>query len=94
MSDISATEALNKVKSVQRGTYLFVDLDNRFLYVGKSDSEKRTLHKRLQEHFERLNSSVVADGTIDPFEVSKVYVWQADEEENLDNREKQLISDI
>ncbi len=70
------------------GVYLFLDLDNHYVYVGRS----KNIHKRLTHHFIAHNSSIVTDGTIDLFEMNKVFVWFVDSKEDTTEKEEELIA--
>jgi hypothetical protein len=70
------------------GVYLFLDLDDQYLYVGRSGN----IHKRLTQHFIAHNSSIVTDGTIDLFEMKRVFVWFVDSTQATEEKEEKLIA--
>ncbi len=53
------------------GIYIFYGFDDTPLYVGKSGN----LKNRLGQHFIRFDSSIIADRTLDPYEVAYIRYW-------------------
>lgn len=79
----------NEVQEYKKpGVYLFLDLDDHYLYAGRSGN----IHQRLTDHFIAHNSSIVTDGTIDLFEMKKVFVWFVDSIEETKQKEEELIA--
>jgi excinuclease UvrABC nuclease subunit len=74
MSSMQSGRSPFAVVGDRPGVYLIVDLDERPLYVGKSNR----VRNRLLEHFVGQNSSVTADGILDLYDVLRVYVWYCD----------------
>jgi hypothetical protein len=69
------------------GVYLLLDLDERPLYVGKSNR----LRNRLNQHFLLQNSSATADGLLDVYEVLRVHIWYG-AADDLDDMEASLFA--
>jgi hypothetical protein len=65
----------SKVKNIP-GVYLMQDMDGNSLYAGKG----KRVRRRLERHFYRQDSSVTADGLLDIYEVSKIFVWYAEQQ--------------
>ncbi|MFQ5981464.1 MAG: GIY-YIG nuclease family protein [Candidatus Heimdallarchaeota archaeon] len=79
----------NEVEKYKRpGVYLLLDLDDQFLYAGRSGN----IRQRLDNHFIAHNSSIITDGTIDLFEISKVFVWFVESREETKQKEEELIA--
>ena len=57
------------------GVYRFVDLDGDVAYVGQSGT---SLRGRLRQHFIRQDSSVAAQGRLDPWDISHADWWRVD----------------
>ncbi|MFX0117464.1 MAG: GIY-YIG nuclease family protein [Candidatus Hodarchaeota archaeon] len=79
----------NEIQEYKRsGVYLFLDLDDHYLYAGRSGN----IYQRLGDHFVAHNSSIVADGTIDLFEIKRVFVWFMDSTEDTKKKEEELLT--